>query len=220
MHTPVSLHHPPGRTSLLFCSLLSTVSQLIHRLTTEPYVRTVSPFAIDSSIQAELIKVILDDLKAAGHGNKGRLSSKGILCSSICLYPLTGCPDAAQGLLAVKNLGKNPSTSEYLSSPRNLSTLLGLFTTFKDDQDASSEALRCIANALLLVEDARSTFILKEVDGGSICISLLEVSRSLCHIIFHLSFVLEINGSWTNIHSLSYPVLVHGLGISIYSIAS
>ena len=88
------------------------------------------------------------------------------------------CPDAAQGLLAVKNLGKNLSSSEYLSSPGNLSTLLVLFSAFKDDPDASSEALRCIANALLLVESARSTFIQREVDGGTICISLLEVSYS------------------------------------------
>jgi Guanine nucleotide exchange factor synembryn len=86
-------------------------------------------------------------------------------------------PDAAQGLLAVKTLGKNLSSSEYLSSSTNLSTLLALFTLFKDDSDASSEALRCIANALLLVENARSTFVQREVDGGAICISLLEVSR-------------------------------------------
>lgn len=41
--------------------------------------------------------------------------------------------------------------------------------------EASSEALRCIANALLLVERARTTFIEKEVDGGDACVTLLEV---------------------------------------------
>lgn len=121
-----------------------------------------SPFEIDAPTQSQLIRLILDDLRAAGNGSNSKLSSK----------------DAAQALLAVKNLGKNLSSSEYLSSPGNLSTLLALFTAFKDDSDASSEALRCIANALLLVEDARSTFIQEGVDGGTICVSLLEKSAT------------------------------------------
>ncbi|RDB19581.1 Synembryn-A [Hypsizygus marmoreus] len=133
-----------------------------------------SPFALDSSTRSELIKSILRDLKAAGNGSGSKtLSSK----------------DAAQALLAVKTLGKNPSGSEFISSPTNLSTLLSLSSTYKDDPDASSEALRCIANALLLIEPARSTFVQKEVDGGRITLTMLEKTSSPDHI-FILSRIL------------------------------
>jgi len=135
-----------------------------------------SPFKIDPPIQSELIELILHDLKVASNGSKGKLSFKGASLLSFSTHATDfSLSDAAQGLLAVKNLGKNPSSSEYLSSSTHLSTLLALFTAFKDYPDASSEALRCIANTLLLVENARSTFIQREVNGGIICISLLEV---------------------------------------------
>ena len=83
--------------------------------------------------------------------------------------------DAGLALLAVKTLGKEFSGSEYLASSTNLLTLLGFATAFKDDPDASSEALRCVANALLLIEEARSTFIGKSVNGGDTCLAMLEV---------------------------------------------
>jgi hypothetical protein len=83
--------------------------------------------------------------------------------------------DAGLALLAVKNLGKDPSGSEYLASSTNLSTLLSFANAFKDDSDATGEALRCVANALLLVEEARTTFISKSVNGGDICLAMLEV---------------------------------------------
>jgi hypothetical protein len=83
--------------------------------------------------------------------------------------------DAAQGLLAVKTLGKDPAGSKFLAEAPNLLTLLGFATTFKDDLGAFSEALRSIANALLLIEEARSTFISENVNGGDACILILEV---------------------------------------------
>ena len=83
--------------------------------------------------------------------------------------------DAGLALLAVKTLGKDFSGSEYLASSTNLLTLLGFATAFKDDPDASGEALRCVANALLLIEEARSTFISKSVNGGDTCLTMLEV---------------------------------------------
>ncbi|KAF9535078.1 guanine nucleotide exchange factor [Crepidotus variabilis] len=119
-----------------------------------------SPFTFDRESRTELIKNILQDLKS--QSTKSKLTSK----------------DAALALLAVKTLGKDPSGSAFLASSTNLSTLLGFATTMKDDQDASCEALRCIANALLLVEGARSTFITKEVNGGDTCITMLEKSSS------------------------------------------
>lgn len=77
--------------------------------------------------------------------------------------------------MAVKTLGKDPTGSACLASTSNLSTLLGLSTTFKDEHDASCEALRCIANALLLIEGARSALLSKSVNGGDLCVIMLDV---------------------------------------------
>ncbi|KAF8914117.1 guanine nucleotide exchange factor [Gymnopilus junonius] len=129
------------------------------------------PFSFDKTSRIELIKAILTDLK--GYGPKSKLNSK----------------DVTLALSSVKTLGKDPAGSEYLSLPANLSILLGFTTTFKDDPEASSEALRCIANALLLIEQARSTFISKEINGGDTCILLLEKSTSPDHV-FILSRIL------------------------------
>lgn len=41
--------------------------------------------------------------------------------------------------------------------------------------DASNEALKCVANTLLLNEVARTRLLSEEVDGGNISIDLLEV---------------------------------------------
>ncbi|KAG6841342.1 hypothetical protein C0991_012167 [Blastosporella zonata] len=120
------------------------------------------PFEIDASNRTELIKCLLRDLKTASINSESK--------------PLTP-KDAAQALLAVKELGKNPAGSEFLASPANLSTLLALAASFKDDPEAISEALRTIANALFLVEKARSTILEKEVDGGVIAISMLQASN-------------------------------------------
>lgn len=72
-------------------------------------------------------------------------------------------------------MGKNPAGSEVLATPTNLSTLLSLSNTLKEDNETSNEALRCIANALLLVPDARTTFVQKNVGGGEASVDLLEV---------------------------------------------
>jgi hypothetical protein len=59
----------------------------------------------------------------------------------------------------------------------NLSVLLTASKNFKDSNlEASLEALRCIANALLLIESARATFISDSVNGGEYAVLLLEVS--------------------------------------------
>ncbi|KAJ6530421.1 guanine nucleotide exchange factor synembryn-domain-containing protein [Mycena vulgaris] len=67
---------------------------------------------------------------------------------------------------AVKTLGRDETGSEVLGAAPNLSTLLGLVASLKDNPEASDEALRCIANALLLIERTRPVFISKEVNGG------------------------------------------------------
>ncbi|KAJ7047945.1 guanine nucleotide exchange factor [Mycena alexandri] len=115
------------------------------------------PFTFDAASRTELIQSLLSDLK-----NKNRISAK----------------DNALALLAVKTLGKNPTGSETLGTAPNLTILLGLVASLKDDPEASGEALRCIANALLLIENARKVFISKEVNGGETCMSQFEKSSN------------------------------------------
>jgi hypothetical protein len=59
-----------------------------------------------------------------------------------------------------------------------LSTLLALSSAFKNDPTTTSEALRCVANALLLIDSARDTWVDKKVGGGEACIGLLDVSSA------------------------------------------
>lgn len=98
--------------------------------------------------------------------------------SANALHVTPGQPffsDAAKALLAVKTLGKMPIGSEVIATPANLSTLLALSTSLKNDPEAINEALRCIANALLLIEAARMTWVGEQVGGGEACIDFLEV---------------------------------------------
>lgn len=85
--------------------------------------------------------------------------------------------DASKALLAVKMLAKEPVGSEVVAMAANFSALLSVFNSFKDNAEASNEALRCIANALLLIADGRHTFVSKSVGGGEAIVELLEVSR-------------------------------------------
>jgi len=93
------------------------------------------------------------------------------------LWPLTLFSDAHLALSAVKALGRHPSGSSVIALDNNLSALLATAKSFKDSNlEASLEALRCIANALLLVESARATLISDSVNGGEYAVLLLEVS--------------------------------------------
>lgn len=82
--------------------------------------------------------------------------------------------DSAQAILAVKNLGKHPLGSQCISSQSNISILLQLSSL--KDLEASNEALRCIANSMLLIESARETFVQTDVGGRAAATELLEVS--------------------------------------------
>lgn len=84
--------------------------------------------------------------------------------------------DAQLALSAIKALGRHPSGSSVIALDSNLSILLTASKNFKDSNlEASLEALRCIANALLLIESARATLILDSVNGGEYSVLLLEV---------------------------------------------
>ncbi|TFK56280.1 hypothetical protein OE88DRAFT_728045 [Heliocybe sulcata] len=119
------------------------------------------PAAIDDSTRRELVQELLDDLRALAASEKNsRLSSK----------------DVAQALLAIKTLGRHSASSEVISSEDNLKTLLAVFNAFSDDQDTSNEALRCVANALLLIEQGRFNWV--EIGGGRACVIRLEKSTN------------------------------------------
>ncbi|KAJ6583170.1 guanine nucleotide exchange factor [Mycena sp. CBHHK59/15] len=144
--------HPPTLLQQYHAASTPDVHPVLDAIVNAP------PFSFDAAARTELIQLLLKDL----NNPKGRISSK----------------DAAHALLAVKTLGKNPTGSEVLGTAPNLSILLSLVSTYKDDTEASGEALRCIANALLLIERARSVFISKDVGGGEACIALLQKSTN------------------------------------------
>ena len=115
--------------------------------------------------------------------------------------------DAAQALLAVKTLGRNPTGSESLATAATLSTLLSFTTKFGEQTDAASEALRCIANTLLLFDHARTTFTDAQVGGGEVCLNLLDVRnlRIQC-ISLNVDISIEIYFSSSNIHRLTNSI--------------
>ncbi|KAJ3860617.1 guanine nucleotide exchange factor [Lentinula novae-zelandiae] len=115
------------------------------------------PLTFDQSTRAVLVRLLLKDLRTLS--SKSRLFHK----------------DAALALLALKTLGRVPVGSEPLTEASSLCTLLELSSSlYKEDRNASSEALKCVANTLLLYDHARVTFISKEVGGGEFCASMLE----------------------------------------------
>lgn len=141
--------------SLAHSSPRSNVSNVLKSIT------NASPTTVDDSTRRELVQELLNDLDATAAGEKtSRLSAK----------------DAADALLAVKTLGRHPTSSEVIASPPNLRALLAVFNSYRDDQDVSNEALRCVANALLLVEQGRLNWI--DIGGARTCVLLLEKSTS------------------------------------------
>lgn len=141
----------------------------------------------DPASRTELVQLLLDDLKPQA---KGRLTPK----------------DVALAVLALKTLGKVPTGTRALAAPANLSILLSVAGN-KDDTEAANEALRCIANALLLHEAARSEIITKEVGGGEQCAVMLDVcSMSSLSSISLTFFPPESDQSRSDIHPCPYLV--------------
>lgn len=82
--------------------------------------------------------------------------------------------DIRQAFGTLKSLGGTLEVARVLGTALNLRSLLKL--SYKIDDSLQNEALRCIANTVLLDESARVTFVGPEVDGGSVCVGLLQVS--------------------------------------------
>ena len=109
------------------------------------------------------------------------------------MNPLIAVVDSQPALFALKMLGRQTVTSRVISRrdvrfsyiPRlliyivsqNLSILLKAAEGLRaKDSDAADEALRCVANALLLVEECRTTWV--EIQGADHCLDLLEKAKS------------------------------------------
>ncbi|KAG2069989.1 hypothetical protein BDR04DRAFT_1100654 [Suillus decipiens] len=86
--------------------------------------------------------------------------------------------DAFSALSAVKELGKIPHGAQVLASVSNLKCLMTLAMKLETAPDASNEALKCVANTLLLSEPARTRLLSQEIDGGNICVDLLQKSAT------------------------------------------
>lgn len=157
-------------------------------------------FLISEAERRDLISNLLKDLEDASRNTRnGRLFPEGFPSSfSPPPHHVNELVDAPRALLALKTLGKHPSGSAVIAQPANLSTLLTLSTctAFKDYPEASNEALRCIANAMLLIDSARSTWTTKEVGGGDASVKLLEVrARAFSSQAFILSLLVEVHVS-------------------------
>jgi len=142
-------------SSLSSSSPRSTVSQILRSIAGAP--------PIDSASCKALTQSLLDDLQA-------------IIIDATPNY-LTR-DDALSALSAVKSLGKIPHGAQVLASSPNLKCLIILATKLETTPDASNEALKCVANTLLLSEVARTRLLTEEVDGGNLFIDLLQKSTT------------------------------------------
>jgi hypothetical protein len=134
--------------------------------------------SIDNTNRAALATSILLDIKSCEAGGaSGRLQHTGTLSHSCFLIVNKSLfSDVHLALSAIKALGRHPSGSAVVASDNNLSVLLAASKSFKDSNlEASLDALRCIANALLLIESARATLLNGSVNGGEYAVLLLEV---------------------------------------------
>ena len=163
--------------------------------------------SIDRDSRAALIEALLKDIQAIDTTSKIKPKGRRLLWYVTRAHPRS---DAARALLAVKTLAKDPAGSRVLASSANLSTLLSLVTGLEKDPDASNEALRCIANCLLLIEKSRQTFITEEVNGGDMILLLLEVST--CFISsgrFQAQEFSESHKPGSDFHPLSHLIFGH-----------
>ncbi|KAL4075593.1 guanine nucleotide exchange factor [Scleroderma citrinum] len=125
--------------------------------------RVVAPS--DTRTSTALAQLVLDDLKAT------------LLDNTVSRLSKQGATQAA--LPKLKDLGKTPEVAAILSSPTNLRCLLSIATIPEVENSKENNALRCIANTCLLVESTRATFISSDVNGGNVCLDLLQRSSSL-----------------------------------------
>ncbi|KAG8715407.1 hypothetical protein FRC11_004307, partial [Ceratobasidium sp. 423] len=107
--------------------------------------------AIGDADRATLVQLIIDDIVAARNG-QGRFGSK----------------DVALALGAIRSLGRIESGSRVVASKANMNHLLDVAKDLStSNAEASKQAMRCIANAILLVPAGRDTLV--DLDGDEFC---------------------------------------------------
>ncbi|KZO93777.1 hypothetical protein CALVIDRAFT_539689 [Calocera viscosa TUFC12733] len=99
-----------------------------------------------------LIQTLLDDVA----DGRGRIGPK----------------ETMQALLAAKVLARVPEGAQVFSQTKNLRAFLKVIKSISLPADAQAEAMRCVANALLLVPSAREEWI--AIGGADACIDIIE----------------------------------------------
>ncbi|KAG9091665.1 hypothetical protein FRC06_000477 [Ceratobasidium sp. 370] len=121
--------------------------------------------ALDDEDRAALVQLLVDDVVAARSGQSSRLSSK----------------DVPQALAAIKSIGRVEAGSRVIATEQTVLPAvdnqfcqnLRHFLTFASDlsnPDASKQAMRCIANAILLIPSGRDTLV--DIEGDEFCTRL------------------------------------------------
>ncbi|KIO27746.1 hypothetical protein M407DRAFT_23051 [Tulasnella calospora MUT 4182] len=109
------------------------------------------PMTIDKSQREDLVKALLSDLA---------VSKGGVI----------GSDETLPALVALKTLGRDPSGSTIIVQKEHLE-VLHTFAKSKATEN-SKEALRCVANALLLIEAGRGTWL--SIGGGETCLDIMK----------------------------------------------
>ncbi|KAG8692184.1 hypothetical protein FRC08_009956 [Ceratobasidium sp. 394] len=109
--------------------------------------------ALGDEDRAALVQLLVDDIVAARSGQSSRLSSK----------------DVPQALAAIKSIGRVESGSRVIATEQNLRHFLA-FASDLSNPDASKQAMRCIANAILLIPSGRETLV--DIEGDEFCTRL------------------------------------------------
>ncbi|KAG8906449.1 hypothetical protein FRB99_006865 [Tulasnella sp. 403] len=143
------------------------------------------PLTIDASQRTELVKAILNDLSAH---DGGRITTEVTLSA----------------LVALKTLGRDQAASSIIAKPDNLQLLKRYAGS--DDAEVSKEALRCIANALLLVESGRNAWL--TIGGGELCLDTMQRESTPVYVfltarILFLSTVHQSDFTIKSVESLS-----------------
>ncbi|KDQ65126.1 hypothetical protein JAAARDRAFT_685310 [Jaapia argillacea MUCL 33604] len=140
--------------------------------------------------------------------------------------------DARQALALLKTLGRTKAVSDLIATQKNLSILRVLFLHYRQsDPEASNEALRCVANALLLIERGRTLWVDEDVGGSEVVIDMLRRSSSpdqiflACRILFlctaspslSSSYITTLVGGTT---STKTPTIVELIGSNLDSLTA
>ncbi|KIM27256.1 hypothetical protein M408DRAFT_330159 [Serendipita vermifera MAFF 305830] len=103
--------------------------------------------------------------------------------------------DVPKALLAIKTLARMPEGSTVLVKQSNLKALYKLASP-SNPAAVSSETLRCVANALLLVESGRDGWV--NIEGGQLCLQYLcdpKTNEEFCFLNARILFLSTVKQS-------------------------